>query len=56
VPAFALAAAIEGFLTPSHVGGSIKIGVGVAVFVAYLALIAAPGRGHSRPAPLARRY
>lgn len=47
IPAFVVAAFIEGFITPSPVPGPVKIGLGAAVAAAYVLFLFAP-RGAAR--------
>ena len=49
VPAFALAALIEGFVTPSGINPAISISVGALVAAAYLILLFGTGRHRMRP-------
>ena len=53
IPAFVIAALIEGFFTPTGIPGAIKIGVGVVVEAAYLMFLVIPS--YRRPVALARR-
>ena len=50
VPAFLLAAAIEGFVTPSGVNPAISISLGVVVWAAYVTLLFGPASRRVRPA------
>ncbi|HEY5506045.1 MAG TPA: stage II sporulation protein M, partial [Coriobacteriia bacterium] len=45
IPLFALAAAIEGFFTPTAVSAPLKIAVGVVMFALLVAYVLVPGRG-----------
>jgi len=54
IPAFVIAALIEGFFTPSGIPGGIKIGVGGLVEAAYLAFLVLPSI-YRRPAAFSRR-
>jgi uncharacterized membrane protein SpoIIM required for sporulation len=45
IPLFALAAAIEGFFTPTGVPAPLKIAVGVLMFALLVAYVLVPGRG-----------
>jgi uncharacterized membrane protein SpoIIM required for sporulation len=45
IPLFALAAAIEGFFTPTAAAAPIKIAVGIVMFALLVAYVLVPGRG-----------
>jgi uncharacterized membrane protein SpoIIM required for sporulation len=55
IPAFVIAAIIEGFLTPSTVAGPVKLAVGALVASAYLIFLIGPDRVYRRPNALTRR-
>jgi uncharacterized membrane protein SpoIIM required for sporulation len=50
VPLFILAAAIEGFFTPTGVAAPIKIAVGAVMFALLVAYVVVPGRGDAEEA------
>lgn len=52
VPAFAVAALIEGFVTPSGINAAVSITFGVVVTVAYVVAVFAPLRRRHRPIPV----
>jgi uncharacterized membrane protein SpoIIM required for sporulation len=52
VPAFAVAALIEGFITPSGINHALSITLGVVVAVVYVVLLFAPLQRRKRPAPV----
>jgi uncharacterized membrane protein SpoIIM required for sporulation len=56
VPAFVLAAFIEGYVTGSSMPAWAEIGIGIAVWLAYCAFLLWPARRQRRPYALARRY
>lgn len=51
VPLFILAAAIEGFFTPTAAPDDLKIAVGVALFLLLIAYVLLPGRGAPEDEP-----
>jgi uncharacterized membrane protein SpoIIM required for sporulation len=52
VPAFGVAAVIEGFITPSGVSPAVSITLGVVVWAAYVMLVFAPLQRRPRRAPV----
>jgi hypothetical protein len=54
IPLFALAAAIEGFFTPTAVAAPLKIAVGAVMFALLLAYVVVPGRGEPDEADAGR--
>lgn len=55
IPAFVVAAFIEGFLTPADVPSALKLATGAVVATAYVAFLAWRPRAYSRPKALTRR-
>jgi uncharacterized membrane protein SpoIIM required for sporulation len=52
VPAFGLAALIEGFITPSGINHALSITLGVVVATAYVVVLFVPLRRHMQPGPV----
>jgi hypothetical protein len=51
VPAFGVAALIEGFITPSGINHALSITLGVVVAAAYVVVLFVPLRRPTQPAP-----
>ncbi|HKN49388.1 MAG TPA: stage II sporulation protein M, partial [Actinomycetota bacterium] len=54
IPAFGMAALIEGFITPSGINHALSITLGVVVAAAYVVVLFVPLRRRTQPAPALR--